>query len=259
MNYFVYIYRDRNGKPRYVGYGKSSDRALSHMARTHNTKLQTLVQDENFKLEIAGPFEDEGTARIVETALISALHPGLEIANISPGETVYRFRPVGVPSQFIKRFEMPPLGRNELLAPLKAYKSTSFLCVLIKNVDFIDEDAKGGIRRGYDPANPLSDEEISNRVTKWWQLRLKLENWSVNPKQSPAILLGICGKPGAQFVIASIRTDRKNWKNATGNGFSQFEVPTLSTPDLDAGKLRGRRISREAGLKFNQGGLIVFS
>ncbi len=38
---------------------------------------------------------------------------------------------------------------------------------------------------------------------------------------------------------------------------SRLEVPILSS-DLDAAKLRGRRVAYEAGLKFNQGGLVLF-
>lgn len=255
MNHFVYIYRDQSGKARYVGYGESSDRALSHMAATHNVALGKLLQKEKFTLEIAGPFDSKDTAIAVETALISALKSD---ANTAPGHEMHRFRPIGVPTRFIERFEQEPLSRKDLLARLKIYNSPKFLCVLIQNVDF--DDGEGGIRRGYEPANPPSDKEILERVKRWWQIRRKLKEWSENPVQSPAILLAVHGKPGAQFIIAAVLTDRENWHAPLSHSEneSRFEVPTLPTPDLDAGELRGRRIAWEAGLKFQQGGLVLF-
>lgn len=252
MSHFVYLYRDQSGKARYVGYGQDSERALSHLAQTHNLALETLLQDENLKLEIAGPFDSRETAMAVETALISALRPD---ANIAPGHANHRFRPIGVPPQFAERFAQGPLSRDDLLARLSSHDSPSFLCVLIQNVDF--DDGEGGVRRGYEPANPLKDDELLERVTRWWPIRRKREMWAENSQQSPAILLGVHGKPGAQFIIASILTDRRGWR-LQPDSEARLEVPTLSTPNLDAAELRGRRISPDAGLRFNQGGLVLF-
>lgn len=255
MGHFVYLYRDQSGKLRYVGYGEDSARALSHITQTHNIALEELLQKETLKLEIAGSFENKETALAVETALISALNPDV---NIARGETRHRFRPIGVPLQFAARFDLPPLTREDLLSRLEVHQSPTYLCVLIQNIDF--EDEHGNERRGYEPANPPSDAEILERVKRWWQLRWKLEDWSANPSQSPAVLLGVHGKPGAQFIIASILTDRETWHvplQSKANE-SRFEVPTLSTPNLDAGGLRGRRISADAGLRFNQGGLVLY-
>lgn len=255
LNHFVYLYRDQAGKPRYVGYGENSRRALSHLAQTHNLALETLLQNQNLKLEIAGPFDSRETAMAVEAALISALQPD---ANIAPGHANHRFRPIGVPLQFAERFAQEPLSRDDLRNRLKIYDSPRFLCVLIQNVDF--DDGEGGIRRGYDPANPPSDPEIQERVQRWWPLGRKFEAWADNPQQSPAILLAVHGKPGAQFIIASVLTNRQNWhlRVTSPEDGSRLEVPILHTPDLDAGELRGRRIALEAGLKFNQGGLVLF-
>ena len=258
MAHFVYLYRDKSGRPRYVGYGESSERAISHMAQTHNKALDALLNSD-FKLEIAGPFGSKETALAVETALISALEPE---ANLAYGSREHRFRPIGVPLQFSERFELPPLSREELLSRLEPLGSPRFLCVLIQNLDFEEQDENGGVRlrRGYDPANPLGDEELLGRVRKWWQLRWKLEDWQRDRVSSPAILLAVHGRPGAQFIIASILTDRDSWHLAASSPLSpsSFEVPTLPTPGLDAEALRGRRIAREAALRFNQGGLVLF-
>lgn len=252
MSHFVYLYRDQNGKPRYVGYGENSERALSHMAQTHNLTLEELVKSDRFKLEVAGPFDNEYTARAVETALISALKfEGL--ANVLEGHAEHRFRPMGVPLEFAPRWDLPLIESAQFRGVLNTHDSPQFLCVLIKNVDF------GDGRGTFDPANPPDDEKVLARVQKWWPLRQKAKIWSENPSQSPAILLGVHGKPGAQFIIASVFINRDGWSQmiASSSDSSRFEVPIFST-DLDAAELRGRRISPDAGLRFNQGGLILF-
>ncbi len=255
MGHFVYLYRDQKGNPRYVGYGENSDRALSHMTQTHNVALEQLLQNSPFTLEIAGPFDSPETARSVETALISALEPS---ANSAQGQTQHRFRPIGVPLRFAAQFSLPPLSRDELMAPLQRLDSPCFFAVLIQQADF--DEGKDGIRRGYDPANPSSDEEILARAERWWPLRRRLEKWKANASQSPAILLAVHGKPGAQFIIASVLLDRHNWDLAAPDpeNPSRFQVPTLLTPQLNAENLRGRRIAPEVGLRFNLGGWLVF-
>ncbi len=252
MSHFVYLYRDINGKPFYIGYGQDSQRALSHMNGTHNPALENLLQNGEFKLEVAGPFENEYTTRAVETALISALKfEGL--ANIAQGHELHRFRPIGVPMEFASRWELQPLQKAGFEEVLDAHNSKQFLCVLIKNLDF------GDGRGTFDPANPPSDEQILARVQRWWALLPKSKQWSENPSGCPALLLGVHGKPGAQFIIASLLIDRNGWRNAvsSADNRSRIEVPILSS-DLDAASLRGRRIAFEAGLKFNLGGLVLF-
>lgn len=255
MSHHVYIYRDASGKVCYIGYGQSSDQAFSRMAQTHNKRLRELTNSKSLTLEIAGPFESKAMALAVETALISALAPA---ASSARGQMVHRFRPLGVPPQFADRFAMAPLGRDDLIEILDEANSPSFLCVHVDDLDF--EDEKGVIRRGYEPSNPPSDEEITERVKRWWLLETKLADWRRNPMQSPAILLGVHGDIDNQFVIASIATDRDNWDKATqaAEDKTRYEVPIKWTPDLDAAQLRGRRISRKAGLKFNADGVKMF-
>lgn len=247
MSHFVYLYRDQKGKPRYVGYGENSRRALEHIAKTHNLKLESFLKDNGFKLEIAGPFESEETAKAVETALISVLRLDDDLTNVAQGHQMHRFRPIGVPSAFVKRWEMPPLEAKDFAEVLAKHHLNQFLCVLIQNIDF------GDGRGTFDPANPPDDPAILQRVIKTWPLRLKRELWSDDFAGSPAILLAVHGKPGTQFVIASLFIDRKAWSQAPDG-----EVPVRKPTQLNAAHLRGRRIAREAGLKFNQGGLILF-
>lgn len=252
MSHFVYLYRDQSGKLRYVGYGENSERALSHMAQTHNLTLEELLKSERFRLEVAGPFGSKDTALAVETALISALKFD-DLANISQGSQAHRFRPMGVPLEFASRWDLPALDSAELREISGAHQSQQFLCVKIKNVDF------GDGRGTFDPANPPGDEKVLERVRKWWPLRPKSKKWSENSLESPSILLGVHGKPGAQFIIASVFINREGWRHivASKEVPSRIEVPILSS-NLDAAGLRGRRIAYESGLKFNLDGVVLF-
>ncbi len=255
MSHYVYIYRDASGKVCYIGYGQSSEQAFARMAQTHNKRLRELTNSKSLTLEIAGPFDSMETALAVESALISAIVPGAESAR---GETIHRFRPLGIPPQFAERFAMPPLGRDDLIEILDEANSPSFLCVHIENIDFGDEN--GILRRGFEPSNPPSDEEIANRVKRFWLLETKLADWRRNPMQSPAILLGIHGDSDNQFVFASIATDRDNWDAATRSpeDETRYEVPVEATRGLDVAALRGRRIARKVGLRFSADGVKMF-
>jgi hypothetical protein len=242
MNHFVYLYRDVKRRPRYVGYGADAERAFSHLLGTHNEGLEELIESGSLSLEIAGPFDDENTARAVETALISCLAP---TANIARGEARHRFRPLGVPEAFAARFAEPPLQRDELLRRAGPF-GAGVLCVKISRIDFEEEN---GVRRGYDPTRPGDDSEILGRVVQWWPLDRWIPQWMENPERGPGLLLGIYGAPGAQIVVASLLVDRANWKCALRSN-AKVRVPALETPALDAGQLRGRRLDAAAGLKF---------
>ena len=255
MSHNVYIYRDASGKVCYIGYGQSSEQAFARMAQTHNKRLRELTNSKSLALEIAGPFDSMETALAVESALISAIVPS---ANSARGETIHRFRPLGVPPQFAQRFAMALLGRDDLIEILDEANSPNFLCVHVENIDF--EDPNGILRRGYEPSNPPSDAEIANRVKRFWLLETKLADWRRNPMQSPAILLGIHGDSDNQFVLASLATDRDNWDTATRSpeDETRYEVPIEEKFGLDVAALRGRRISRKVGLKFNADGVKMF-
>ena len=71
--HFVYLFRDRRGKARYCGYGKSPERAVSHVSGSHRPELEAFLRTEKYTLEVAGPFGDRDTGLAVETALITAL------------------------------------------------------------------------------------------------------------------------------------------------------------------------------------------
>src|SRR5262245_4855336 len=98
--HYVYLYRDKQGTVKYVGYGRGSSRAISHTNISHNSRLKTFLDKKNYTLEIAGPFDSKPIGTALETALISALKPEY---NVVQGSTRYRFRPLGVPQRFVAR------------------------------------------------------------------------------------------------------------------------------------------------------------
>jgi hypothetical protein len=242
MPHYVYLYRDERGEPRYVGYGKLVTRANAHLIKSHNPQLANFVLEKKFTIEVAGPFETEATGRVVETTLISALKPKF---NVVQGQSEDRFRPLGVPAAYAERLAMPPMKRSDFFS-MQTDPPMPVLFVSVGEKDF------GDGRAGYDFAAPPADEKVLERVEKWWQLSNLIPVWAKKPDQSPGLLVGISGSPGAQILIASILVDRSGWNDAENcpQGGGKIRVPIKPTPKLDACGLRGRRVDRAAGFAF---------
>lgn len=238
--HFVYLFRDKQGRCKYVGYGISYRRATSHLSGSHNKGLNRFLRDGDYTLEIAGPFATKETGRAVETSLISVLNPDF---NRDPGETRWRFRPLGVPKKYANRLTLPPLGRKELLGQLGRSASCSILFVYVN-----DKKLRDG-RVGYDPSTPPSDSKILQRMDEWWQLGRYVQDWSKAPLKSPSVLVGVSGRPDSRFVIGAVRINKSGWENARSDG-GLFQIPTNGPRDLDAFGFRGRRISAKANIKF---------
>lgn len=238
MRNYVYIYRDNVGKARYVGYGEKIIRATSHVSGSHNEALNKFLSAGKYNLEIAGPFENEEMARAVETALISAIKPDL---NIDPGQTRWRFRPLGVPEKYAERLALPPLTKTDLCQHENIPQSV--MLVKIGDKDFGDK------RVVYDPANPPSDPQIRERFEKWWQVKRFAKSWSESPTESPRLLLAVTGKPGSQIIIGAVFIAQEQWLQAEQDG-SLLKIPTQGPQNLDAQELRGRRIDGNAGIRF---------
>jgi len=240
QGHYVYRYLDSRGRVRYVGYGRETDRATSHLVGSHNRALNEFLEAKQYRIEIAGPFADEQTGRAVETALISALQPEF---NIDAGPSRWRFRPLGVPLQYADRLSEPELLLHDFLSA-QGSDPVPVLFVIVTSVDFDDD------RVGYNPASPPSDEQIRVRVDRWWQVRRFVDAWASTPDDSPGLLIGVFGSPGRQMVIASARVDRANWREAETVSGGLVRVPLVEPVDLDAFSLRGRRIASAAGLRF---------
>jgi hypothetical protein len=243
MLYYVYLYRDKCGKPQYVGYGKRAGRATIHWTKSHNPTLSSFLKKKKFTLEIAGPFKSEPVGRTVETSLISALDPKF---NYVKGPHSARFRPIGVPDKYAKRPSKTPLLRKDFIN-CQGSPATSVLFVSVSGEKF------GDGRVGYDLAKPPTDEQVLDRVREWWQLSRLITKWVKTPGKSPGLLVGIHGPPGSQLVIASTKIDRRAWKKSKRRKGGLHRVPLFETPqpNLDAFNLRGRRLDPKARLAFD--------
>lgn len=240
--HYVYLYRDERGRPLYVGYGARPGRAAAHQIASHNPGLAKALSGNRYTIEVAGRFDSEEIGRTIETTLISALKPS---ENIAGGPSKARFRPLGVPEKYADRLPKPPLERAEFLR-VQGDFPTSVLFVTVGDRDFDDG------RVGYNPASPPTDEQVLERVEKWWQLEALAKRWTAEPAKSPGLLIGVHGAPGAQLVIAALRIDQARWGDVEHfeGGQGKIRVPCLPTPGLDAFELRGRYVSRAAGLAF---------
>jgi len=235
---YVYLYRNSKRQPKYVGYGRTPKRAESHLSESHNDPLNAFLADGNYTLEIAGPFGSEELARTIETVLISALDPDY---NRSLGPSMWRFRPLGVPTKYADRLCLDALRAEDLLSA-QGRSPQPLLLVYISDKNFVD-------RPGYNPASPPTDEQVLDRVEKRWQLGPHVHLWAAAASKAPAVLVGIHGSPGAQIVIAALHIDPAAWSKPVKDG-AYFCIPTRGPKDLDAYALRGRKISREAGIAF---------
>ena len=239
--HFVYLYRDLKGNVLYVGYGSSHQRVTIHSSRSHRKTLGGFLKKNKFSLEFVGPFRSELTGRAVETALISALHPRF---NEHLGATECRLRPFGLPTRFADRLLLPALNRADCFRQVGS-AAAAVLFVYIGNKDFYDG------RVPYNPTRPPRDEQILNRMDRGWQIGRHVELWHNNPSQSPIVLVGLTGRPKDRFIIGAIKIDQDKWasvKKKRGSGL--YPIPTTAPINLDAFKLRGRRVSPDANLKF---------
>lgn len=242
--YFVYLYRHKDGRPMYVGYGKDPSRALFHVSGSHNDSLNNFLNSGEFDLSIAGPFGTEEMGRAIETALISTLRPE---CNIAPGPSNWQFRPIGVPGKFVHRPGLPPMMREDLIQVMDQHSYSSILFVLLNDQAFDDG------RLGYDIANPPLDEVVYERMRKWWYVGRYVPGWVADNVTGPGLLVAVTGSFKHRLIAGCVEIDRAGWANAVWNEDAplQFTVPVLAPSDLDACKLRGRRIAVEADLKFN--------
>jgi hypothetical protein len=245
--HFVYMYRHKNGIPFYVGYGIDPKRAASHAEGSHNKELKRLVDENKYILEIAGPFDSEATGRAVETALISAfrLTPSIggKLVNKDPGGSAHRFRPYGLPYEFVDRLSEPPLNAKEI----EMLAGGPILAVYVSAEDFRDG------RMGFDPSAPPTNEQIIERISRYWPLKASIARWGKNPALMPKFLIGFSGGPNSRIVIGAVpiqSVSGDKWELGKKRGII---VPVVheNAPGLDSFKLRGRR----AIIAFRRDGL----
>lgn len=239
--HYVYLYRDERGNALYVGYGRDHRRATSHLTESHNAALARAIRRPGVTLEISGPFDSERTARAVETALMSAINPRV---NIAGGESRWRFRVLGVPAEYSNRLVMPGVVRKDFTA--RSVRRMRCPVVFVN----ITEKELGDGRPGYDPARPPSDHLILERVREAWQIGRFATEWERDPSASARLLVAVTGSPSARTIIASVSIDSSKWGSVTRYPGGTVSVPTAGPANLDAFELRGRRLASEAGIKF---------
>jgi len=76
-----------------------------------------------------------------------------------------------------------------------------------------------------------------------------VERWRRDPDHSPHLLIGVTGSPRDRLIIGAVNINQERWCLARPDR-GLFPIPTAGPNDLDAFELRGRRISRDANLKF---------
>ena len=249
--HYVYLFRTKAGKPLYVGYGASVVRSASHLSKhAHNDKLSAaLLRHPDHTLEIAGPFGDEHSARSVETALISAYRDEPTLCNVNKGHHMCRFRPLGVPNEFVQRVDQPALAAADLSE--LARRARGLIIVGINDRDL------GDGRPGDLLADISGDAKIAERVDRWWQLRgHAIRTWRDTPADSPGLLVGVSGRGALRMVIASIAIDRKGWLAAIEasqrGGLLRIPHDAANLRGLDRYRIRGRRIEVDAGVDFGR-------
>ncbi|MBD5383014.1 hypothetical protein ACR8AL_11750 [Clavibacter sepedonicus] len=237
---YVYLYRTIGaaGKPKYVGYGTTPARALTHSSGSHNTALEDWIGQGDYALEIAGPFANESTGHEVEAALISALKPEF---NVASGDG-HAFVPLGVPPELAERISIAPVDEAAL-----ARQAGGALIVYL---------AAGKVMRDgramADPSNP-DETVIAADAEAWWQINRHMAGWRERPEETPRTLVAVHGpRPRSRFVIGAftIDVDRLLLGAEDLRDGSLWKIPLINRTDADAAGLRGRKLTEST---FGQG------
>jgi hypothetical protein len=240
---YVYLYRDSAQRIVYVGRGERLARAETHIDGTHNPGLSAIIGSGRFSVEAAGPYQHEGIASAVETALISALEIRKApcLTNQAPGNGP-RFAPLGVPVGLADRLTLPALSIEDLGMKVGHALNGGILLVRLASGGAFKDDAA---RQKFDPAHP-DDLTVFENTVRWWWLGSLVKQWEAKPDELPAVVAGLAGPVGRRYVAGAVQVDRlATWDHSMD---PNFEVPAKSQ-DVDACELRGRLVT---GAKFNQ-------
>ena len=250
--YYVYLYRDVKGFPRYVGKATDLARSTSHATpAAHNKGLHDWIQEGEHTIEIIGPLENENMAAMIESALISCLvgTPTIEksLFNKIEGTSRGAFRPLYVPAEMNERMTEPAISRQDLEELQGAIGPLLF--VFVGNKSIID-------RKGFGALTLPSYTEVAERVEKYWQLQKRVREWSKHVERFPKALVALAGPAENRIVVACLEIeldDNQAWRasDTHPNGLMTVPIRKAREDDLDFRGMRGRRISKDAGLKFN--------
>lgn len=235
--HFVYLYSDaKNARPVYVGYGAALTRAEQHPGRSHSEPLEAWLAHNPYVIRVSGPYGTKREARAAESALIGALQPKFNTAARNS------FRPLGVPAQYVDRFNEPELNLLRLAE----------LCVTGALIVCVTGRADDDGRTPLDFSRP-TDTLIRMHAQRWWQLDRHVKEWLRHPGGAPRTLIALSGPPAARYVLAATPIDARGWARALPGldyrSHGLWRVPLPRGAGLDAHGLRGRRI---AGVRFGQ-------
>lgn len=252
---FVYLYRDPTTfEIRYVGLatlqnrGKGLQRPEQHLeCKQESCEVRPWVQrlraeGLNPVIEVINCGDDYQRAKAVEGALISALwgqgERGLLNHINGHGE---QFRPLGSPRSVAGRRLLPPLTRQDIadLGPALVVNHS------IKDFDEHEVDENGRektVRRpGVGTYSALTDELVSNRIRKWWQIGQLHDGWMSGATAMPKLVIGIGGPSGHKRVYGALTIDVGRIKDMERHQGGLYELPVK--PSVDARKLRGRMVA----------------
>lgn len=231
--YFAYIYRDpKTLEVLYAGYGTRPGRAFSV---GHNRGVTDRVENgEGFQILISGPYRDEQEARNVESALVSALAPDLNLIE-QPG---LRFRPLGVPQEYSSR------QTEEHLSVHDVGRMSGGALIVYCN---LTSQLKSGNEK-LSPTN-FGDEVILRNIREYWKVKKFIPGWVENPDSSPRALVAVQGPPSERIVVASCAIDVASWRDTPAAPWDRHvhRVPVLEDQGMDVASLRGRRVRVKFG------------
>ena len=233
---FVYVIRDpETYEVRYIGRGKHLDRPLSHLKGSHNeglNKFLTALARQNIApiIEWAGPYNDEISAKSVEAALIS-VHWSKRLLNKRLEDRLLSFRSFTIPPNLTKR------QYDDRLSRAQVRKMGGALVVYVNAKNFHEDRRSGAL-----PKLNVTDDEICDRVSKWWQISQEVSEWKTGSVAQPKYLIGLTGPTERRWVFASMEINHGGWPDASPP-HGLWQVPVRNKrPYNDAGGMRGRLV-----------------
>jgi hypothetical protein len=254
-NKFVYLYRDPSTfEIRYVGLatlrnsGSGRQRPEDHLdCKQTSCEVRPWVQRLRAHglspiIEVINCGDDEERAKAVEGALISALWGGGQqgLLNHIHGHGE-KFRPLGSPRSVAGRRLLAPLSRRDVanLGPALVVNLS------IKDFDDYETDGEGRqsvVRRpGAGTFSAVTDERVSDRIRRWWQLGRLHEEWMSGTRALPKLVIGITGPAAHKWVYGALTIDSARIKHMARWPEGLYELPVK--PGVDARQLRGRRVA----------------
>lgn len=113
--------------------------------------------------------------------MILAFRNEATLCNANKGHDTWRFRPLGVPNEFVGRIDQPALEHIDWQRLATRANGIILMCIN-------DRDLGDG-RRGDLLANMPSDAQLATRVDRFWQLRAHAaRTWARRPQHSPRLL-----------------------------------------------------------------------